>query len=272
MRLEQGKSRYYPFQVISAHVDEIQKQAMAAQRLEAQSRTRYQSAVRTSSSGSGCTTSSRTPWRSRAPRAFRRSSRRREGRTPRSGKPSSSTPPSSGPPPAAGAAPEAWRSVGQALAGVSAGQRDPPLKGWARVGEAWVSQDASRFNEAVSSLEPRGGRLAQGRSPGREGDRLQPRTALHPGDHPLRPGAPRRLHLLALQAPDLRPSAFVLLLAGALVHTSGLVARIVLEGRPPVTNLYSSAIFVGWVGVVVGLVLESLGQHGAGRGDKGALR
>jgi hypothetical protein len=30
------------------------------------------------------------------------------------------------------------------------------------------------------------------------------------------------------------------------LHTAGLVYRMVLEGRPPVTNLYSSAIFIGW--------------------------
>jgi ABC-type transport system involved in cytochrome c biogenesis permease subunit len=54
----------------------------------------------------------------------------------------------------------------------------------------------------------------------------------------------------------LRPASFVFLVAGALVHTAGLVARIVLQGRPPVTNLYSSAVFVGWVAVVLGVVLE----------------
>ena len=46
--------------------------------------------------------------------------------------------------------------------------------------------------------------------------------------------------------------AFGLLAAGAIVHTAGLVARIVLQGRPPVTNLYSSAVFVGWGAVVLG--------------------
>ena len=43
----------------------------------------------------------------------------------------------------------------------------------------------------------------------------------------------------------LQPAAFGLLVAGALVHTAGLVFRIVLQRRPPVTNLYSSTVFVG---------------------------
>jgi ABC-type transport system involved in cytochrome c biogenesis permease subunit len=37
-----------------------------------------------------------------------------------------------------------------------------------------------------------------------------------------------------------------------------------LEGRPPVTNLYSSAIFVGWGAVVLGLVLERIFRDGIG--------
>src|SRR5262249_30777586 len=36
------------------------------------------------------------------------------------------------------------------------------------------------------------------------------------------------------------------------------------DGRPPVTNLYSSAIFVGWVAVLMGLVLERLSRKGFG--------
>jgi len=37
-----------------------------------------------------------------------------------------------------------------------------------------------------------------------------------------------------------------------------------LEGRPPVTNLYSSAIFIGWGACVLGLVLERIYRVGLG--------
>ena len=40
------------------------------------------------------------------------------------------------------------------------------------------------------------------------------------------------------------------------LHTFALVARIYISGRPPVTNLYSSAIFIGWAGVLLALVFE----------------
>ena len=43
-----------------------------------------------------------------------------------------------------------------------------------------------------------------------------------------------------------------------LVHTFGIGARMYLQGRPPVTNLYSSAVFIGWGCVLLGLIIEWL--------------
>jgi ABC-type transport system involved in cytochrome c biogenesis permease subunit len=51
---------------------------------------------------------------------------------------------------------------------------------------------------------------------------------------------------------------------GFIVHTAGLLFRMWLEGRPPVTNLYSSAIFIGWGAVVLGMVLEKFYRNGIG--------
>jgi ABC-type transport system involved in cytochrome c biogenesis permease subunit len=55
-----------------------------------------------------------------------------------------------------------------------------------------------------------------------------------------------------------------LILLGFGIHTTGLIYRMVLEGRPPVTNLYSSAIFIGWGAVVLGLILEKIHRNGIG--------
>ena len=51
-------------------------------------------------------------------------------------------------------------------------------------------------------------------------------------------------------------TGFYVLALAFVVHTAGILFRMILEGRPPVTNLYSSAIFVGWGAVLLGLVLE----------------
>jgi cytochrome c-type biogenesis protein CcsB len=63
---------------------------------------------------------------------------------------------------------------------------------------------------------------------------------------------------------SLRRSAFYLILLAGVVHTAGLIFRMVLEGRPPVTNLYSSAIFIGWGAMILGLVLERVYRIGIG--------
>jgi ABC-type transport system involved in cytochrome c biogenesis permease subunit len=62
----------------------------------------------------------------------------------------------------------------------------------------------------------------------------------------------------------LRRSAFYLIIMAWIIHTFGLVFRMYLEGRPPVTNLYSSAIFIGWGAVILGMVLEKIYRDGIG--------
>jgi ABC-type transport system involved in cytochrome c biogenesis permease subunit len=63
---------------------------------------------------------------------------------------------------------------------------------------------------------------------------------------------------------SLRRSGAWLVVLAFVVHTAGLVFRMVLEKRPPVTNLYSSAIFIGWGAVVLGMILERFYRDGIG--------
>jgi len=62
----------------------------------------------------------------------------------------------------------------------------------------------------------------------------------------------------------LRRSAVWLLGLAFVIHTIGLIYRMVLEGRPPVTNLYSSAIFIGWGACLLGMILEKFHKNGIG--------
>jgi ABC-type transport system involved in cytochrome c biogenesis permease subunit len=62
----------------------------------------------------------------------------------------------------------------------------------------------------------------------------------------------------------LNRSGFYLLVLGLVVHTAGIIFRMTLEGRPPVTNLYSSAVFVGWGAVVLGVILERIYRDSVG--------
>ena len=59
-------------------------------------------------------------------------------------------------------------------------------------------------------------------------------------------------------------AAYWLLILAFSVHTLGLLARILIQGRQPVTNLYSSAVFVGWGAVFFSVFLERIYRNGIG--------
>ncbi|MCG8586047.1 MAG: cytochrome c biogenesis protein CcsA [Pirellulales bacterium] len=62
----------------------------------------------------------------------------------------------------------------------------------------------------------------------------------------------------------LNRSALALLVLTFIVHSLALWARIYISGRPPVTNLYSSALFIGWGCVLFGLIVEAIYRIGIG--------
>ena len=62
----------------------------------------------------------------------------------------------------------------------------------------------------------------------------------------------------------LNKTAFWLCILTLLVHTWALGSRMHIQGRPPVTNLYSSAIFIGWGCVLGCLMLEGIYKNGIG--------
>jgi len=66
-------------------------------------------------------------------------------------------------------------------------------------------------------------------------------------------------------------SAFWLVAVAWVLSTAGIATRMWLEGRPPVTNLYSSALFVGWGSVALCLLLEYWYKNGIGSVAAGAI-
>jgi ABC-type transport system involved in cytochrome c biogenesis permease subunit len=59
-------------------------------------------------------------------------------------------------------------------------------------------------------------------------------------------------------------SATLLAFLTLAVHSTALLARMYIQGRPPVTNLYSSAVFVGWGCLGLALTLEMIYRNGIG--------
>jgi ABC-type transport system involved in cytochrome c biogenesis permease subunit len=173
-------------------------------------------------------------------------------------------------PPTRGQPPEGWTSTGEALRAAGRGDLHPALAPWGRLGLAWAVGDAAAFGTALGQLS------AVSASERPEAVSLAGHELVFNRAQPFYMGMV--FYVLAMLAvfaswlgfarsgpgwpQTLRTTAFWLLLVGALVHTAGLISRIILQGRPPVTNLYSSAVFVGWGAVLLGIVLERMYRRG----------
>ncbi|MEE2641406.1 MAG: cytochrome c biogenesis protein CcsA [Planctomycetota bacterium] len=63
-------------------------------------------------------------------------------------------------------------------------------------------------------------------------------------------------------------SALALLAIGSLIHTAGIVERVMITGKAPVTNLYASAVFISWGSVVCGFMIDLIVRYASPRASK----
>ena len=165
-----------------------------------------------------------------------------------------------------GAGADGWRKLPDSLID-STDKRTlhPATLAYARMGDAWRAQDASAFNSALKAYQTW---LLENRA-----EKLKKSSAesLFNGIAPFY--LCMVLYVVAFlcsivswlwQGSTLRQAAFRVLLIGLTLHTLGLVTRMMLEGRPPVTNLYSSAIFIGWGAIVLSTAIELFYRNAIG--------
>lgn len=264
MGIQQSSSRYYSFAALLPHLSDVENQARSAMELEPAQQTRFQRAVvdlyqrvilyhqlantLQPSDSPGLAAELRT---AKDPGAEARHANLTQLAYFRSLSP------------LAGQDPDAWLTVGEGLAALGKGTSHPALDLFAKAGAAYASGDAQGFNAATAQLSE----LTAGQRPNALAQ--AGREYLFNKAQPFYLGMV--IYVLALltlfvswawKPEQLRPAANSLVVAGLIVHTVGLVMRIVLQGRPPVTNLYSSAVFVGWVAVLLGVVLERMYRRG----------
>lgn len=136
---------------------------------------------------------------------------------------------------------------------------------WAKMGDAYAAGDAGAFNAALTEYE----RFCVSQIPAdiSKGVNEEFFNRMAPFYHAL------AIYVVAFLAAVVfwfrfsetsRQVSVRLTWIALAIHTVGLVYRMWLEGRPPVTNLYSSAIFIGWGAVVLGLVLERFWRNAIG--------
>ncbi len=167
---------------------------------------------------------------------------------------------------------DGWMNLGASvLDSIRAGNIHPAVGYFARMATAYAHGDAGEFNSAVAGyknwLTPNFAReVGKGRAE-YYFNRIKAflhATIIYIVAFVLAGGALLTFGLSRQLSESLRRSAFYLITLAFVVHTFGLIYRMVLEGRPPVTNLYSSAIFIGWGTCVLGMVLERVYRLGLG--------
>ncbi len=177
------------------------------------------------------------------------------------------------PPPTTATDPNAWSTLGDALLGAfGTGAVSPPVRDYAALGHAWRAGDPAAFNRSVADLHRD--------LTNRDDPRLQ-RTSLEFLFNHAQPFyAAANLYVLAALVAFVSWLAWPAVLSRCalsvgfvawLLSTAGIAARMYIESRPPVTNLYSSALFVGWVGAGLALVLERLYRNSIGNVVAGLL-
>ena len=174
---------------------------------------------------------------------------------------------------------DAWQNVGASvLSAIRDGDVPPAVAYFARMGTAYGAGHAAGFNQAIADYQQWlkssfTSELAKGRA-----EYFYNRikvflhaTIIYIAAFLLAGAALLTIGLSAPLSESLRRSAYYLIGLAFVVHTFGLVFRMMLEGRPPVTNLYSSAIFIGWGTCVLGLILERIYRIGLGSAVAGLV-
>ena len=267
--LEQTADRYYSFDTLARHVDELEKQFQLASSVEPTQRNRFQSAVlnlyervivyhrlRNSVEALGSlglaaelakvhpipgidTSTLESHAAELAQMAYFRPL-----------------------PPVAGEAPDLWHNVGEAL---TSGASHPGLRPLALLALAYREGTPEEFQSALTAYRSAIVELDPGAVAHAQREEIFNRIQPFFGGMWMYVLACLLVFVSWIWKPELlRAVAFAVLVAGAIVHTGGLFSRIVLQGRPPVTNLYSSAVFVGWGAVLLGIALERTHKRGFG--------
>jgi ABC-type transport system involved in cytochrome c biogenesis permease subunit len=161
---------------------------------------------------------------------------------------------------------EDWKNIGLELLDVTKGDSlSPYVTSYASLTMAYRSGDAEQFNSEVSELRERF--IADFPDDISRVHYERVFNALQPFYISM------QLYVLILLAvciswlrwpKELAKAAFWVLILAFLIHTFGLLSRMYIQGRPPVTNLYSSAVFVGWGAVLLGIFIEKFFKNGIG--------
>jgi ABC-type transport system involved in cytochrome c biogenesis permease subunit len=156
---------------------------------------------------------------------------------------------------------EEWRTLVDMMQSQA---ESPALTAWGEIYRAYQTNDATAFNAAVAGYAA----TVSVRLP--DAAKARTEAAFNTFD-PF--GACMYLYVIAFilacgswlgATRPLVRAAFAILGVSLVVHTLGLAARVYIMDRPPVTNLYSSAVFIGWGAGLFSSALERIFKNSIG--------
>lgn len=161
-----------------------------------------------------------------------------------------------------------WHRMGEALMEIARGNAPHfAINSYARIADAYRANDPAAFNAAVAEYR---GKLSADYSPQLARVKSEQRFNFF---EPFYKGI--IVFVLAallavafwikpVQWEILRRTSFWLCVLGMLVLFAGIGWRVAIGRYAPVTNLYSSAVFIGWGAAILGLILEGFWKNGVG--------
>ena len=166
-----------------------------------------------------------------------------------------------------------WRKMGESIMSfITAGQMHPAVSAWATMASAYGANDPAKFNRTLDDYRswlqqhfPQRVRKAQIEAVFNQLAPFYSAMVIYV-----------LIFILACASWLVWPQtlgryAYLLLITTFVIHSAGLITRMYLEGRPPVTNLYSSAVFIGWGAVLLGIFLERFFRNGIGSATASAI-
>jgi ABC-type transport system involved in cytochrome c biogenesis permease subunit len=161
-----------------------------------------------------------------------------------------------------------WERTGAALMDIARGHPEPfAIRSYAKMSSAFVNGDVAGFNSAV--MEYRARLAGEFQEQLQKGKSEQLFNFFEPFYRGMVVSVVAGLLAIAYwfvpaTGDWLRRGAVWLATLTWVVLSLGIGYRMFLEGRPPVTNLYSSAVFIGWGAMGLGLILELFWKNSIG--------
>ncbi|MGF1449622.1 MAG: cytochrome c biogenesis protein [Opitutales bacterium] len=158
-----------------------------------------------------------------------------------------------------------WSTIGGSLLGTfENGTVDPATADYATVILAYNEGDVAAFDAAVERLHAQAGPAAEEAAIGLE-EAFNRASPFYVGSGLYVIGMLLVFAGWLRWSEGFRQTAFWLLVLTFGLHSAALLARMIIMDRPaPVTNLYSSAIFIGWAACGLGLLLEQVFKNSFG--------